>query len=378
MASTTIGAASPPPMITLYGPRSSWEGSPGRPRRTNAITSSATTTAKTTMAPANIAHHSVLMSRAGRVAGLVIAWLELQPVARRTGSPRGTKRRLPAGRTPRVTSHCDTRSGSGLCTRSGVNPHGPAERGRGWGLTPDSGHATASDSSGAGLEDRAVELVGHPQRRETVRRGVDGPAEGREGVPARAAAAGRADQAVLAVLVLPHPLAPAREGVPAARPQPVEAGARDPVRARPGGARREARPEGVALLHDRAVRVAASPPRQQRRVLPQHRHPGAVDSVVGVGEEVLPVAGRELEPGGRRRVVAVDVVELDRVEALVRAHGDTPVDHRLQPVELADVDPALLRETEVDVSERPPGEAARAGRGIGPVGLPGQVDVAVG
>src|SRR4029079_14600560 len=91
-----------------------------------------------------------------------------------------------------------------------------------------------SDPLRAGLEDRAVELVGHPQGREAVRRGVDGPAESREGVPARAAAAGRADEAVLAVLVLPHPLAPAREGVPAARPQPVEAGAGDPVGARPG------------------------------------------------------------------------------------------------------------------------------------------------
>src|SRR5690348_7722312 len=286
MASTTIGAASPPPMITLYGPRSSWEGSPGRPRRTNAITSSATTTAKTTMAPANIAHHSVLMSRAGRVAGLVIAWLELQPVARMTGSPRGTKRRLPAGRTPRVTSHCDTRSGHTLCTRA-VGARAAAGGGASWPwhlatspgalacqarrrAPPPGGGARltrGSDPLRAGLEDRAVELVGHPQGREAVRRGVDGPAEGREGVPARAAAAGRADEAVLAVLVLPHPLAPAREGVPAARPRPGQGGAGDPVRARPGGAGREARPEGVALLDDRAVGVAAPPPREQRRVL---------------------------------------------------------------------------------------------------------------
>src|SRR5438067_1439271 len=208
IASTTIGAASPPPMMTLYGPRSSWEGSPGRPRRKNAITSSAATAANTTIAPASIAHHSVLMSRAGRVAGFVIAWLELQPVARRTGSPRTTDLCLPTGSAPRVTSDAHTPA-----------PCGAMHRGGGW--------AERLGPRGTGLEDRAVELVGHPQRREPVRRRVDGPAEGRERVPARAAPPGCAHEAVLAVLVLPHPLAPAREGVPAARPRPGPAGAGD-------------------------------------------------------------------------------------------------------------------------------------------------------
>src|SRR5262249_20083452 len=152
-------------------------GSPARPRRTKAITSSATTAPKMTIAPANMAHHSSLMSRAGPVAGFVTAWLELQPVARRTGSPRATKPgRLPTWSTPRVTGGAHTRAQVAVLTASGDSPRGDC---------PHPG-APGSDARRAGLEHAAVELVRHPQRREPVRRRVHRVAEGGERVPARA------------------------------------------------------------------------------------------------------------------------------------------------------------------------------------------------
>ena len=87
-----------------------------------------------------------------------------------------------------------------------------------------------------------------------------------------------------------------------------------------------------------------------------------------------------MEPGSGWRVEAVDVVELDGVEPLPRAHGEALVEHRLERVELAQIDPALLREAEVQVAERRGGEvpAERARAGVRPVVLPGQVDVADG
>ena len=132
---------------------------------------------------------------------------------------------------------------------------------------------------------------------------------------------------------------------------------------------------GVALLHHGPVGVVHAPAGQQRRVLPQRGHPVPVHLVERIGEVVLRIAGREVEPGGGRRVEAVDVVQLDRVEPLPRAHGDALAQHRLERVELAQVDPALLGEAEVDVPECADREIRARGR-VGAVVLPGQVKVA--
>ena len=109
--------------------------------------------------------------------------------------------------------------------------------------------------------------------------------------------------------------------------RPAKAGAREPELPAPGELGGEALVELVALLDHRAVGVAAPPPGEEARVLPQGGHAGSVDVVVDTGEEVLDVPARELKPRRRRRVEAVDVVDLDRVEALSGAHLDPRVEH---------------------------------------------------
>ena len=214
---------------------------------------------------------------------------------------------------------------------------------------------------------------------------ADRPAVGRVAVAAGARRARGADDAILGVLDLTDPFAGrlaagvvSREVVPAAWPRPVQPCTGEPVLRAPGQPGREAGREGVALLDDRAVGVAASPPAEQRRVLPERRHARLVDPVVGVGEEVLPVPGREVEAGGARRIEAVDVVQLHRVEALGSAHGDPVVDHRLEGVQLPHVQPALLREAEVDLAQRVhrEGAAAEDRAGVQQVVLPSQVGAA--
>jgi hypothetical protein len=62
-----------------------------------------------------------------------------------------------------------------------------------------------------------------------------------------------------------------------------------------------------------------------------------VNLVEGVSEEVLHVAGGELEAGGGRRVEAVHVIQLDRVESLPGAHADALAEHGLERVQLAEI-----------------------------------------
>src|SRR5450756_2222200 len=82
-----------------------------------------------------------------------------------------------------------------------------------------------------------------------------------------------------------------------------------------------------------------------------------------------------MEPGGGRRVEAVDVVELDRVEALARAHAQALVEHGLELIELPEIDPALLGVAVVHRAERGRREIPALAR-VRAVVLPGQVDVA--
>src|SRR5207248_8827790 len=67
--------------------------------------------------------------------------------------------------------------------------------------------------------------------------------------------------------------------------------------------------------------------------------------------------------------------QLDRVEPLPRAHGDALAQHRLERVQLAQVDPALLGIAEVHMAQSGGREGA-ARRGVRAVVLPGQVQVA--
>src|SRR5215469_6683609 len=83
----------------------------------------------------------------------------------------------------------------------------------------------------------------------------------------------------------------------------------------------------VTLLDDGAVRIVTAPPTQVRRVLPQSGHAETVNLVEGVSKEVLRVTRREVESGRRRRVEAVDVIQLDGVEPLARAHPQPLVQH---------------------------------------------------
>src|SRR6266581_4242740 len=206
------------------------------------------------------------------------------------------------------------------------------------------GSAVARQLFQARVEDLAVQVHVESDGRVTVRDGGHGAAEGAERVWPLALLTGTAHVTVFGVLGFTDPLAGGGEVVPAARRGPRQRGAGDPVLAAALELGREAGVVRVALLDHRAVRILASPPAQVGRVLPQRGHPGLVDQVERVGQEVLRVARGEVEAGGGRRVEAVDVVQLDRVEPLPRAHGDALAQHRLERVELAQVDPALLGE----------------------------------
>src|SRR5438874_2994992 len=194
----------------------------------------------------------------------------------------------------------------------------------------------------ARVEDLAVQVYVESDGRVTVRDGEHGAAEGAERVWPLALLPGTADVTVFGILGFTDPLAGGSEVIPAARRGAGQRGAGDPVLAAALELRREAGVVRVALLDHRAVRKLASPPGQVGRVLPQPGHPVRVDEVERVGQEVLRVAGGEAETGAGRRVEAVDVVQLDRVEPLPRAHGDALAQHRLERVQLAQVDPALL------------------------------------
>src|SRR3954454_19593899 len=138
---------------------------------------------------------------------------------------------------------------------------------------------------GAGLEDRAVQLVRHPQCREAGRRRpYPGAVRGEEPLGRRTALPGRADEAVLLVLVLAHPLAvrlvrgrPGGEVVIAAGRGAGDGGARPAVLCAAGQLRREAPAVRVALLDNGAVGVVTTPPAEQAGVLPQGRHAVPVD-----------------------------------------------------------------------------------------------------
>src|SRR5262249_43839824 len=214
---------------------------------------------------------------------------------------------------------------------------------------PDLAAQARSGAARAGVEDLAVQVHVELDRAEPAGRPPDKPAERPKTPFARARLPRVADVVVRAVLGLTDPLAGRLcpgdvrgEVVPAARGPPGQAGASDPVLAAAAQRGGEALVIRVALLDHRAVRVAAPPPGKQRRVLPHAGHPVAVDLVERVGEEVLRVTGRQVEPGHRRRVEAVDVVQLDGVETLGRAHPDPLVQHRLERVELAEVQPPFL------------------------------------
>ena len=100
-----------------------------------------------------------------------------------------------------------------------------------------------------------------------------------------------------------------------------------------------------------------------------------MDQVECVREEVLRVAGGEVEAGGGRRVEAVDVVQLDRVEALPRAHGHALAEHGLQRVQLAGR-PSAPRESRSRCSPSALPGKTPPGVGVGPVIFPGQFEVA--
>src|SRR5262249_3318171 len=85
----------------------------------------------------------------------------------------------------------------------------------------------------------------------------------------------------------------------------------------------------------------------------------------------------EVGTGWARRVAAAALDELDGVEALAAAHSDPRGEHGPKRVELPEVDPALLGIAVVHVAERRGGEQP-AGAGVGPVVLPGEVEVADG
>src|SRR5215831_17380578 len=161
-----------------------------------------------------------------------------------------------------------------------------------------------SGAAGAGVEDLTVQVHVELDGAEPAGRSPDKPAErGKTPFP-RARLPRVADVVVRAVLGLTDPLAVRLrpggvrgESVPAARGPPGQPGAGDPVLATAAQCAGEALVIPVALLDHRAVRVAAPPPGQQRRVLPQPGHPVAVDLVEREGEEVLRVTGREVEPG---------------------------------------------------------------------------------
>src|SRR5690349_2639686 len=236
-----------------------------------------------------------------------------------------------------------------------------------------------SGAAGAGVEDLAVQVYVELDRAEPAGCPPGKPAE-RGKTPFPLTLLPRvADVVVSAVLGLTDPLAVrlrpggvCGEVVPATRGPPGQPGAGDPVLAAAAQRAGEALVIPVALLDHRAVRVAAPPPGQQRRVLPQPRHPVAVDLVERVGEEVLRVPGREVETRGGRRIEAVDVVQFDRVETLRRAHPDPLVQHRLERVELPEVHPPFLRVAVVHVAERGGGEVLPRCP-VRPVVLPGQV-----
>src|SRR6478752_9121409 len=229
----------------------------------------------------------------------------------------------------------------------------------------------------ARVEDLAVQVYVESDGRVTVRDGEHGAAEGAERVWPFALLPGTADVTVFGVLGFTDPLPGGGEVVPAARRGAGQRGAGDPVLAAALELRREAGVVRVALLDHGAVRILASPPRQVGRVLPQPGHSVRVDEVERVGQEVLRVAGGEAEAGGGRRVEAVDVVQLDRVEPLPRAHGDALAQHRLERVQLAQVDPALLGVAEVHAAQGGGREGAARGlrAGVRAVVLPGQVEV---
>src|SRR6266487_5024001 len=227
----------------------------------------------------------------------------------------------------------------------------------------------------ARVEDLAVQVYVESDGRVTVRDGEHGAAEGAERVWPGALLPGTAHVTVFGILGFTDPLAGGSEVIPAARRGAGQRGTDDPVLATALELGREAGVVRVALLDHRTVRVLASPPGQVGRVLPQRGHPGLVDQVERVGQEVLHVARGEAEAGGGRRVEAVDVVQLVGVEPLPRAHGDALAQNRLERVELAQVDPALLGEAEVDVPEGAGRKIGARGR-IGAVVLPGQVEIA--
>src|SRR5688500_8158556 len=97
----------------------------------------------------------------------------------------------------------------------------------------------------------------------------------------------------------------------------------------------------VALLVERRVEVGQQRAALAQVVLQQRRQTATVRLVRE--HHVVPqlVAPAEREPGSVR--VAVDVVELDRVEALAFAHVEAPLHDRAQHRAAADVEPALPR-----------------------------------
>src|SRR5450432_317174 len=202
----------------------------------------------------------------------------------------------------------------------------------------------ASLASRAGVEDLPVQVHAELHRREPGRHRIDGTAEGRELARVRAPLPWVADVVVGAVLGLADPFAGGlaagdigAEIVPAARRPAAHRGAGDPVLPAAAELGTEAGVADVAFLDHGAVRIPPSPPAQEGRVLPQPGHAEPVNLVGGVAEVVLRVAGGQMKAGGRRRVETVDVIELDRVESLPRAHRQTLVQHRLERVQLAEV-----------------------------------------
>src|SRR5450755_275376 len=222
---------------------------------------------------------------------------------------------------------------------------------------PPSGTAVSS-AARAGKKGLAVQVGVELDRRETGGRPVHGVAEGSKPPAIRAALTRIAHVVVSRILGFAHPLAsplvPGRVGaevVPAAGCGPSQARARDAVLTTALERRREAAVVDIALLDDCAVCIMAPPPAQVGRVFPQTRHAEPMNLVEGLSQEVLRVTRREREAGRGGRVETVDVVQLNGVEPLPGAHPEALVQHRPQGVQLAQVDPPLLRVAVVDAAQ---------------------------
>ena len=85
-----------------------------------------------------------------------------------------------------------------------------------------------------------------------------------------------------------------------------------------------------------------------------------------------------MEPSRRRRVEAVDVVDLNRIETLPGTHVYPRLQHGFQRVELTKVEPPLVGVAVIDLAKGAGRETAAVPdrAGIGTVVLPGRVQVA--